>query len=58
MLEVNAKVISNGEIKETDKDYIRMSVFELMGAGVIRTENGIKIFDQDLFIKLYGKDAK
>lgn len=54
---IGVKAIVDGEIKLPDVDSIRLSVMALAASRVIREQDGIMIFDQELFGQLYGKNV-
>ncbi len=53
---LGVKAIIDGELKSHDIDSIRLSVMALAASRVIREQDGIMIFDQELFGRLYGKN--
>nr|DAI96734.1 MAG TPA: hypothetical protein [Caudoviricetes sp.] len=55
---LGVKAMVDGELKSPDIDSIRLSVMALAASRVIREQDGIMIFDQELFGQLYGKDVK
>lgn len=55
---LGVKAIVDGEEKSPDIDSIRLSVITLAASRVIREQDGIMIFDKELFGQLYGKDIK